>query len=136
MRILPALLLSVCLVEASVAADLRQVVQEAVSTNPDVLESAANRRARDNEYRRSQGAFLPTLDLSAELGPERLDRPNSFSAEENDEWRFSKEFTVTVQQLLFDGFASVNEVYRQSARVDGAALRVMERSEAIALDAV
>ncbi|CTQ59090.1 Outer membrane efflux protein BepC precursor [Roseibium album] len=136
MRILSALLLSACLVEVSSAADLRQVVQEAVSTNPDILESAANRRARDYEYRRSQGAFLPTLDLSAELGPERLDRPNSFSADENDKWRFSKEFTVTVQQLLFDGFTSVNQVYRQSARVDGAALRVMERSEATALDAV
>ncbi len=136
MRILPALLMSVCLIDVSWAADLRQVVQEAVSTNPDVLESAANRRARNYEYRRSQGAFLPTLDLSGEFGPERLDRPNSFNAEENDEWRFSSEFTVTVQQLLFDGFTSVNEVYRQSARVDGAALRVMERSEATALDAV
>lgn len=136
MRIIPALFLSVCLVDFSFAADLRQVVQEAVSTNPDVLESAANRRARDYEYRRSQGAFLPTLDVSAALGPERLDRPNSFTANENDEWRFSKEFTVAVEQLLFDGFTSVNEVYRQSARVDGAALRVMERSEATALDAV
>jgi len=136
MRVFLALLMSTCLVSVSSAADLRQVVQEAVSTNPDVLESAANRRARDQEYRRSQGAFLPTLDLSAEVGPERLDRPNSFTANENDKWRTSKEFTVTVQQLLFDGFASVNEVYRQSARVDGAALRVMERSEATALDAV
>ena len=136
MRILSALLVSACLVNVSWAADLRQVVQEAVSTNPDVLESAANRRARDFEYRRAQGAFLPTLDLSAEIGPERLDRPNSFSADENDEWRISKEFTVTVRQLIFDGFTSVNEVYRQSARVDGAALRVLERSEATALDAV
>ncbi|QFT31620.1 Outer membrane efflux protein BepC precursor [Labrenzia sp. THAF82] len=136
MRIIPALLMSVCLVDFSFAADLRQVVQEAVSTSPDVLESAANRRARNFEYRRSQGAFLPTVGVSAELGPERLDRPNSFTANENDEWRFSKEFTVTVEQLIFDGLTSVNEVYRQSARVDGAALRVMERSEATALDAV
>lgn len=136
MRIISAFLLSVCLVDASAAADLRQIVQEAVSTNPEILESAANRRARDHEYRRAQGAFLPTLDLSAEIGPERLDQPNSLEADENDTWKFSKEFTVTVRQLLFDGFSSVNEVYRQSARVDGAALRVMERSEAVALDAV
>ncbi|CTQ46807.1 Outer membrane efflux protein BepC precursor [Roseibium aggregatum] len=79
---------------------------------------------------------MPTVALSANLGPERLDRPNSFTANENDEWRFSKEFTLTVEQLLFDGFTSVNQIYRQSARVDGAALRVMERSEATALDAV
>lgn len=136
MRKLAAAILSVGIANTAVAADLREVVQTAVSSNPDVLESAANRRARDSEYRRAQGAFLPTVDLSAEIGPERLDRPNSFTANENDEWRVSKEFTVTVRQMLFDGLASVNEVYRQSARVDGAALRVMERSEATALDAV
>lgn len=136
MRAFLALCISAFLLENTSAADLRQVVQEAVSTNPSVLESAANRRARNFEYRRSQGAFLPTLDVSAEIGPERLDRPNSFSASQNDKWRTSKEFTVTVQQLLFDGFSSVNEAYRQSARVDGAALRVLERSEATALDAV
>ncbi|TYC56433.1 TolC family outer membrane protein [Rhodobacterales bacterium] len=136
MRIISALLVSVCLISIASAADLRQVVQEAVSTNPDVLESAANRRARSYEYRRSQGAFLPSVELSADVGPERLDRPNSFNANENDEWRISSEFTVTVEQLLFDGLTSVNEVYRQAARVDGAALRVLERSEATALDAV
>ena len=136
MRIISALLASVCLISIASAADLRQVVQEAVSTNPDVLESAANRRARSYEYRRSQGAFLPSVELSADVGPERLDRPNSFNANENDEWRISSEFTVTVEQLLFDGLTSVNEVYRQAARVDGAALRVLERSEATALDAV
>lgn len=136
MRNIYALLASVCLINMANAADLRQVVQEAVSTNPEVLESAANRRARSYEYRRSQGAFLPSVELSAEAGPERLDRPNSFTANENDEWRFSSEFSVTVEQLIFDGFSSVNEVYRQAARVDGAAQRVMERSEATALDAV
>ena len=136
MRLITALLVSVTLISTSSAEDLRQVVQEAVSTSPDVLESAANRRARNFEYRQSQGAFLPTVDLSAEIGPERLDRPNSFTANNNDTWRTSKEFSVTVRQLLFDGFTSVNEVYRQSARVDGAALRVLERSEAVALDAV
>jgi outer membrane protein, adhesin transport system len=136
MRIVSALILSAFLIDISSAADLRQVVQESVTNSPDVLESAANRRARDYEYRQSQSAFLPSLDLSASLGPERLDRPNSFTANDNDTWRFSKEFAVTVEQLLFDGFTSVNEVYRQSARVDGAALRVLERSEATALDAV
>lgn len=135
MRFISALLMSVSIAGTAWAEDLRHVVQEAVSTSPDVLESAANRRARDYEYRQSQGAFLPTVDLSAEIGPERLDRPNSFTANNNDVWRTSKEFTVTVQQLLFDGLTSVNEVYRQSARVDGAALRVLERSEAVALDA-
>lgn len=118
------------------ATTLRDAVTTAVTTNPEVLESAANRRARDQELRRSQGAFLPKLDIGAEFGAERIDRPNSQLRSQNDIWRASKQVNVTVRQLLFDGFGSVNEIYRQSARVDGAALRVLERSEATALDAV
>lgn len=136
MRILWAAFLCFSASTVAHSADLRHVVQEAISTNPNVLESAANRRATDQEYRQSQGAFLPSVDVSAEIGPERLDRPNSFRSSENDQWRVSKELTVTVRQLLFDGFTAANEAYRQSARVDGAALRVLEQSEATALDAV
>ncbi len=64
-----------CIVPAN-ATTLREAVTTAVTTNPEILESAANRRARDQELRRSQGAFLPKLDLGAELGAERVDRPN------------------------------------------------------------
>ena len=42
---------------------------------------------------------------------------------------------IVVRQLLFDGFTSINEIWRQSARVDAAASRVHERTELIALDA-
>ena len=37
--------------------------------------------------------------------------------------------------MLFDGFASIHEVWRQTARVNAAASRVKERTELIALDA-
>lgn len=118
------------------AMSLRDAVSTAVTTNPSVLESAANRRARDQELRGAQGAHLPTLNLGAEFGPERADRPNSLLRNDNDVWRTGRQVTVTVRQLLFDGFESVNQIYQQSARVDGAALRVLERSEATALDAI
>jgi len=36
---------------------------------------------------------------------------------------------------VFDGFASINEIWRQAARVDAAAYRVRERTELLALDA-
>ena len=37
--------------------------------------------------------------------------------------------------MLFDGFASIHDIWRQSARVNAAAFRVRERTELIALDA-
>ena len=118
------------------ATSLRDAVSRAVHTNPDVLESAANRRARDYELRRSQSAFLPTLNLDASIGPEVSDSPNSSLRSQNNVWRNGRQVSITARQLIFDGLGSVNEIYRQSARVDGAALRVIERSEAIALDAI
>ena len=36
---------------------------------------------------------------------------------------------------LWDGFTSINEIWRQTARVDAAANRTHERTELIALDA-
>ncbi len=46
-----------------------------------------------------------------------------------------KEASVNVRQLLYDGFTSINEVWRQTARVNSAAFRVLERTELIALRA-
>ena len=42
---------------------------------------------------------------------------------------------MVVRQILFDGFASIHDIWRQSARVNAAAFRVRERTELIALDA-
>ncbi|GHB47338.1 membrane protein [Pseudovibrio japonicus] len=115
------------------SASLRDAVETAVLTNPDILESAAQRRVRDLELRASQSAFLPKLSLNASFGAERFRKTRSTLS---DQWRAGKQLRVEAEQLLYDGFGSVNEIYRQSARVDGAALRVLERSEAVALDAV
>ena len=40
-----------------------------------------------------------------------------------------------MRQILFDGFASIHDIWRQSARVNAASFRVRERTELIALDA-
>ena len=50
-------------------------------------------------------------------------------------WRNGNQESVVIRQLLFDGFASIHEVWRQTARVNAAASRVKERTELIALDA-
>jgi adhesin transport system outer membrane protein len=50
-------------------------------------------------------------------------------------WRDGNQQSVVVRQLLFDGFASIHDIWRQSARVNASAFRVRERTELIALDA-
>jgi adhesin transport system outer membrane protein len=114
---------------------LNDAIQQAVRTNPSISEAAANRRATESELRQNQGTLLPQVRLEAKIGAEKFDYRVSPPPTGNDQWHNSREAGIVVRQLLFNGFASINEIWRQAARVDAAAARVLERSELIALDA-
>lgn len=127
-------------VASAVAADAAQfsihdAINMAVQSNPGVGEAAANRRATEAEMRQSQGALLPQVRLQYDAGPEKLRRYITPAPLNNGEYLDGRNASIVVRQLLFDGFASINEVWRQAARVDAAAHRVLERTELIALDA-
>ena len=117
------------------AVTLDDAVRTAVDTNPDIGVVAKDRRAIDHELRQAKALYLPSVDTRIAFGPEwtksvagnlpgrtgRLDR---------------QEYSITLTQLLFDGFAAASEVQRQKARVESAAYRVADTSESIGLDAV
>ena len=116
---------------------LEQAIRHAVSTNPQIKEAAANRRAVDFEVRQVQGALLPQIRLQGEYGSERSRRFDGVrAAGANEPRKAGGETGIVVTQLLYDGFASVNQIYRQMARSDAAAWRTFERSELVALDTV
>jgi adhesin transport system outer membrane protein len=111
-------------------------INQAVKTHPGVGEAAADRRATEAELRQSQGTLLPQIRLQADAGPEMLnqhDLPANFN--NNGVYLNGREASVVVHQIVFDGFTSINTIWRQAARVDAAAFRVLERTELIALDA-
>ena len=109
---------------------------QAVQTHPSIGEAGANRRATEAELRQNQGTLLPQVRLEASIGPERLKRYQLTPPPAgNGRWIDGREASVVVRQLLYDGFTSINEIWRQAARTDAAAARVFERSELAALDA-
>jgi adhesin transport system outer membrane protein len=115
---------------------INDAVRMAVETHPSVGEAAANRRATEAELHQNQGTLLPQVRLEASVGPTRTNqRDLTVAPLGNDEWLSGSKASIVVSQLLFDGFASINEIWRQAARVDAAAARVHERSELTALDA-
>lgn len=115
------------------AASLEDAVQAAVRTNPEVIEVATDRRAVDQERRQAFGLFLPSLDFSAQTGLERT-LSSSTGGKHSNKWR--NQATMTLTQLLFDGFASYSELQRQRARVGSAAERVRETAEFVGLNAI
>ena len=114
---------------------INDALRQAIQTNPGVGEASANRRATESELRQTQGTLLPQIRLEANAGPERFTQNIVPAPTGSGTWMHGREGSVVIRQLLFDGFASINDVWRQTARVNASAYRVRERTELIALDA-
>jgi adhesin transport system outer membrane protein len=138
-------ILSVVLVAgASQAAEfsINDALREAAKSNPGVGEASANKRATQSELRQVQSTLLPQVRVEARYGPEKFDQSPGFISPSlavptvgAGPWRNGSQESVVVRQLLFDGFASIHDIWRNTARVNAAAFRVRERTELIALDA-
>ena len=114
---------------------INDAISQAVLTNPAIGEASANRRATETELRQTQSTLLPQVRLEARAGPERFTQEITPPPLGNGQWLNGKSGSVVVRQLLFDGLASIHEIWRQAARVNAASFRVRERSELTALDA-
>lgn len=106
---------------------LREAAQLAVVNNPEVLQRWHGVRAAEGERDAAKGGLLPRVDLSASTGPERR------SSISNQYTRTNASLALT--QLLWDGFATADEVRRldHSARVR--LFELVAASENVALEA-
>ncbi|MEA2921373.1 MAG: outer membrane protein adhesin transport system [Bradyrhizobium sp.] len=122
---------------------INDALSQAAHTNPGVGEASANRRATESELRQTQSTLLPQVRVEARYGPEKFDQSAAVVTGTalpvpiagTGVWRNGSQESVVIRQILFDGFASIHDIWRQSARVNAAAFRVRERTELIALDA-
>ncbi|MBX9777188.1 MAG: TolC family outer membrane protein [Xanthobacteraceae bacterium] len=131
-----ATLVAGSLAVANDAFTIVDAINQAVTTHPGVGEAAANRRATEAEMRQVQGTLLPQVRLEAKVGRHRFNQQDVVPPPtNNNSWLRTHETSIAVRQILFDGLTSINEIWRQAARVDAAAYRVRERTELIALDA-
>lgn len=115
---------------------LSEALQYAVATNPRIEAAEANYRATEQVYKQSLGRLFPEIDLRAEYGPQKIDRPLGLGPEVNNVWRNSKNVTAAFRQVLFDGFDRANDIYRSQARMTSASQKILARSDAVALNAV
>ena len=111
-------------------ATLKEVAQQAVLSSPEVTSKWHNYKAAEEEVGVARGGFLPRIDATAGGGRESLKTP---SESQKDYTRSG--FGLSLNQMLFDGFATHNEV----KRLDKARLvryyELLDASENIALEA-
>ncbi|MBS1131241.1 MAG: Type secretion outer membrane protein TolC [Proteobacteria bacterium] len=111
-------------------ATLKDVAQRAVLNSPEVTSKWHNYKAADEEIGVARGGYFPRVDLTAGSGRESLRQP---SAADRDYTRSG--YMLSLNQMLFDGFATRNEV----RRLDKAKLvryyELLDASENVALEA-
>ncbi len=120
----------------SLSISLKDAVATGVSTNPEYGVVASSRRATDEELKQGRALFLPSLDARADAGFEYSNDPATRADDNNTEELWRHDVSLTLTQMLFDGWDSKYEVERQKARVASSAHRVRETAELVGLSIV
>ena len=116
------------------AIELREAVQAALSTNPEIRQAISNKQATREEREQAEGLWLPRVSVEASAGARSLSNPTRRDIGLSDEELWPIEGSITVDQLLFDMGGREAEIRRQASRTDAAAARIEERSEYVALN--
>lgn len=117
--------------QASGPLTLKSVAQQAVLNSPEVTSKWHALKAADEEIGVARGGYFPRVDVTVGGGRERL--KDGTATNSNDYTRSG--YLVSLNQMIFDGFATRNEV----RRLDKARLvryyELLDASETVALEA-
>jgi outer membrane protein, adhesin transport system len=116
------------------ALELKDAVAAALESHPEINQAIQNKEAIEFEREQAQGLFLPRVSIEGSAGVRRLENATRRTLGISDQELYPLEAGIRAEQVLFDSGNRSNELKRQAARTDGAALRVEERSEFVALN--
>lgn len=115
------------------AISMQEAIDVAVRSNPEILQAQFNKEAIEFERKQAQGLYAPRVEIEAAAGIRRLENNTRRSLGIANDELYPIEAGITGEWTVFDFGRRRGELLRQAARVDGASLRVLERSEFIAL---
>ncbi len=126
-------LLVMCLVSAPVAAQapitLQETIKHAIVNNPEVQARWHAFQSALYEQDVARGGFLPRVDLSTGVGREKLAQPNLPTSNYTRHGA-----SLSLSQMIFDGFATRDEVARLGYAKLVRYYEVLDASESIALE--
>ena len=112
---------------------MEEAIATAVHSNPQIAQAQYNTEAIQFERKQAQGLFAPRVDIEGFAGVRRLENPTRQTLGIADDVLYPRGGELTIDWKVLDFGRRRGELRRQAARVDGASLRVVERSEFIAL---
>lgn len=115
------------------AQTLKEAVEQTIKTSPDVLIDVNRRLAADKAVDMARGGYKPKVDLNLGIGREWSE---NISTRPGSDTLTRREASLTLSQMLYDGYATKSEVERSEALVNAAAGQVGDTSERTALRTV
>lgn len=115
------------------AVSMRDAIAVAMESNPEIIQAQMNTEAIQAERKQAQGLYAPRVTLDASAGVRRLENSTRRNLGIADDWLYPLEASLNAEWVAIDFGRRRGELLRQAARVDGASLRVLERSQYVAL---
>lgn len=115
----------------SYAQTLEQAVAITLATNPNIKAVFNEFKSAVKQNDAAGGAYLPSIDLDAGIGYERIDPADSTGRETTDLTR--KEATVSLTQLIWDGSSTLNDMDRTAAEAESIRLQLLSDASDLAL---
>lgn len=112
------------------AATLKETIEDAIIHNPEFRAEVKKYRGHEAEVKGARGNYYPSIDLSAGIGYEEVDR-RGFSNTGDGLTR--REASIKLTQNLFEGYGAVKEVDRQKYRLDAQSYKAESKANDIAL---
>jgi adhesin transport system outer membrane protein len=123
-------------VKAANALSLEDSILFVLETNPEITSAEANKQAIEFELQQARSFWAPRFEFDVFAGSSIDDGNTTPDLSSAQSWIDGYELGVRMSQLLFDGKETRSEIERQAYRIDAAALRILERSEVLSLEAV
>lgn len=114
------------------AQTLEQAVALALANNPQIKASYNQFVSNVKDSDAAGGAYLPTIDLDAGIGYEGIRPADSTGNDDTDLTR--KEASIILNQLLWDGNATLNDMDRTAADAESVRLQLLDDASNLALE--
>ncbi|MDN3639306.1 TolC family outer membrane protein [Simiduia curdlanivorans] len=112
------------------ALSLEDAVRQTLESHPEVLAAQHELNSRKAEVSLAKAGYLPKVDVTAGVGYEETRNPSTLDETVSLN---RNELSLQARQLVFDGFATSEEVNRQRARVDSASYQALASTDSVTL---
>lgn len=118
-----------CMTQFANAQSLEQAVSQTLQSNPKIKEAYDLYLSRQHQIDEAKAGYMPKLDAVAGIGPERITPAGS----DDTSSLTRKDLSLSLRQMLFDGFDTSSNVHRTDAEAKAQRLSVLSTAENTAL---